>query len=401
MSNRQKISLVAHEIGPNWMRARSIAAILVKHYDVELITAVKPGQENETDCFSDLPVELHNVVAEPYPGFLSTIKKMRRAISGDIIYAMKLRPGSFGISLLEGLGQHGHPVLLDVDDWEKFMCYPYSKYWLKNMVTSLPRLRDPNSFIHTWLVEYLNRFSDGTTSVSNFFQQRYGGVLLPNGCDTELFNPAHFDRERLRHEKGLTPQDKVIMFVGTAEPNKGVGQIVEAIKYLGRPELKLVIVGRWTDYLTQLVPNNKVLYWGKHSPTLSPQFLSIADLVILPQLSLPHSVGQMPMKLFEAMAMEIPVISTAVADIAEVLAEDSGLIADSAGVQDLASKILWILDHPEESRAMGRLARQRCEQLYSWHNMERILLEKVLAPYTNVITPHTATTMQQLESLEH
>jgi glycosyltransferase involved in cell wall biosynthesis len=380
---RQKISLVAHEIGPNWMRARSIASILLKHFEVELITAVKPGQENVTDCFSDLPVALHNITTSPYPNFIKTIQKIRSAISGDVIYAMKLRPGSFGISLLEGLGRQGRPVLLDVDDWEKYMCYPYSKYWIKNVIKSLPRLADPNSFIHTWLVEYLNRFSDNTTSVSRFFQKRYGGILLPNGCDTNLFNPANYDRTALRQSWGIQADQKIIIFVGTAEPNKGLGQIVEAMQYLKRPELKLVIVGRRNDYVAKLEQHANVQYLGYHPAQLSPQFLTMADMVVLPQLQLPHSIGQMPMKLFEAMAMELPVISTAVADIPEVLT-NCGLIAASTQPHDIAAKIEWVLDHPAESRVMGHQARQSCLQNYSWAAMERILLDKVLAPYVTI-----------------
>jgi glycosyltransferase involved in cell wall biosynthesis len=384
MSERKglKITLLAHDIGANLMRARSIASILVKNYEVELVTIVPPGsKETVADYFGDLPVTCHNIAASHYPHFLETVREVRRAISGDVIYALKLRPGSFGVALLERLKKDRRPVLLDVDDWERFMCYPYSKYWVKNVAKSLRLVADPNSYIHTWLVEFFARQADNVTNVSQFFQRRYGGVLLPNGCDTDRFNPDNFNRQSLRQEWGIDKY-KVIMFLGTADPYKGASEIAQALQLLKRPDLRLVIVGRHNEFVDQLLAQySNVFYWGMHPPTKSPEFLRMADLVVLPQANLPHAAGQMPMKMFEAMAMELPVIATPMADIKEVL-KGGGRVAESNRPEDIATQIEWVLAHPNESRAMGQAARQRCEQFYSWNAMGRVL-DQVLAPYNS------------------
>lgn len=376
--NRPKISIVAHEAGSHTMRTRNLASILLRDYEVELITTVAPGQEPPEKYYSDLPLTIHSIPAQPYPHFFKMIRQIRKVISGDIIYAMKLRPTSYGIGLLEHLGRERRALVLDVDDWEKYMCYPYSKYWLKNIVKAFPQLRDPNSYIHTWLIEYFARFSNQITNVSHFFQRRYGGVLLPNGCDTERFNPICYQRDRLREAWGVA-NCKVIMFVGTADPYKGVGQITQAMQLLKRPDLKLVIVGRHNAFVDELTRQDNVLYWGMQPPHTTAQFWSMGDLVVLPQAKLPHSAGQMPMKMFEAMAMELPIISTPVSDINEVL-QGCGRIATSDRPEDIADEIEWVLEHPAESRELGRAARLHCKQSYSWNAMGRVL-NQVLTPY--------------------
>lgn len=375
-----KISLITHEAGPYLMRARSLAAVLSRKYEVEVICPVQAGQPYQDECFNGLSLTLHNVPSKLYPRFVTTLGEMRRAISGDIIYVSKLRPTSFIPALLDKR-KNRRPVLLDIDDWEKYLCYPYSKFWAKNSLFSLPRLREPNSYIHTWLTEYLSPFANNITSVSQLFQKRYGGVLLPNGCDTAFFDPACYNRAELRREFNVPDDWKLLMFVGTALPNKGVQQIVKAMALLNRPEVKLVIVGMHTPLVEELLQGQNVLYWGMHPAAETPRFLAMADLVVLPQANLPHSAGQMPMKLFEAMAMALPVIATPVADIAEVL-QGCGLITKNDHPEELAQALAWFLQQPEESRKMGEAARQRCEQLYSWNVMEKIL-DGVLAPYTS------------------
>ena len=84
------------------------------------------------------------------------------------------------------------------------------------------------------------------------------------------------------------------------------------------------------------------------------------------------------MKMFEAMAMEWLGPLTPVADIGEVL-QGCGLIAASEQPEDV-HQIEWVLKHPIESRELGRAARIRCEQAYSWNAMGRVL-NQVLTPY--------------------
>ena len=64
-----------------------------------------------------------------YPAFLGTIRKILREIDGDVLYACKARPTSFGIGLLKKR-QTSLPLLLDIDDWELGFFY-HADLWGK------------------------------------------------------------------------------------------------------------------------------------------------------------------------------------------------------------------------------------------------------------------------------
>ncbi|NEN91496.1 MAG: hypothetical protein F6K48_22360 [Okeania sp. SIO3H1] len=66
------------------------------------------NQEN-----SIIAIDSHNY----YPKFLLSAKKLLDQITGDIIYAYKLKPTSLGLSLIRKMQTH-RPVFLDIDDWE-------------------------------------------------------------------------------------------------------------------------------------------------------------------------------------------------------------------------------------------------------------------------------------------
>jgi hypothetical protein len=50
-------------------------------------------------------------------GFLMSAQQVLKKIDGDIIYAVKPKPTSFGLSLLKKL-ETRRRVILDIDDWE-------------------------------------------------------------------------------------------------------------------------------------------------------------------------------------------------------------------------------------------------------------------------------------------
>jgi len=86
----------------------------------------------------------------------------------------------------------------------------------------------------------------------------------------------------------------------------------------------------------------------------------------------------MPAKLFDAMAMGKPIVATDVSDIPAVL-EGCGLVVPAGDVNALSQGISYVLDHPVEAAEMGKRARQKCVDHYSWEAMERGLL-KVFPP---------------------
>jgi glycosyltransferase involved in cell wall biosynthesis len=103
-----------------------------------------------------------------------------------------------------------------------------------------------------------------------------------------------------------------------------------------------------------------------------PEIIAAADVVVVPQRRTPASEGQMPAKLFDAMAMARPVVATDVCDMRAALG-GCGWIVPPGDPERLAGAIAEALDDPEKARSAGAAARKRCVERYSWDAMDRTL----------------------------
>lgn len=366
-----KITLIASdESSAPLYRVRLLAKVLARRFDVEVRGFHFNPDELDPRAPRDFPYR--GFGASKWPGFVQDVRRLAADVTGDLLYAMKPRVSSYGVAL--ALRQAtGVPVVVDVDDWEPYMIHPYSKYFLKNAAYALTRLREPNNYLATRAIDLLIPFADGVTTVSSHFKRRYGGILAPQYVDTDRFNPDAYDRTELRAELGLSDK-RVAVFAGIALPNKGVGEILEAFRRLGdRRDWRLAIVGPKTPYAETLASqDDRVILYGTQPPEETPRFLSLADLVVLPQRREPASAGQMPMKLYEAMAMACPVVSTAVADIPKLL-DGCGRVVPPGDLEALSHAIEELLDHPERARTLGERARSRIVLEYSYQKGAEML----------------------------
>ena len=88
-------------------------------------TAVRLGHDVEILGFTDSDTEgsfpskfpIKAIPGGHYPQFFGAARSLLQAISGDIVYAYKPKPSSFGLALLHRLS-HQRPVIFDIDDWE-------------------------------------------------------------------------------------------------------------------------------------------------------------------------------------------------------------------------------------------------------------------------------------------
>jgi glycosyltransferase involved in cell wall biosynthesis len=291
-----------------------------------------------------------------YPAFLGRLPALLRAIEGDIVYASKPRPTSFGVGLLKRLVAD-RPLLLDIDDWELGFFYR-SGAW--GRLGRFLNLANPNGLPWTWVMERLVPLASGLTVASRFLEARFGGTLIPHVRDTALWAPDRFDRTAARTALGVRDQ-RVVMFLGTARAYKGVEDLLEAMRLLDRPEVVLALVGAGRQWArppsviaTDPIPFDAV-----------PRYLVAADVVAVPQRATSDTLGQVPAKIFDALALARPVVSTRVSMIPEIL-DGCGLLVPPGDPKALAGAIGRLLGDPALARALGDRGRVRCETLYSF-----------------------------------
>ncbi len=369
-----KISFLCFDLSDNSLgRAAILARTLARHHPVELVGPAKQGKTWYPLRDLDLPIK--TFLWKRYPAFVLTVRQMLRAIDGDVLFACKLRPTSFGVGLLKKW-LSGKPLLVDIDDWELGFFYRADFF---GRVGRFLNFSNPNGLPHTWLMEKLVRFADGITVSNRFLENRFSGTLLYHCRDTSLLDPEKFDPDRAKEKLGVKNK-KVVMFLGTPRKHKGVDDLILAVSKIDRPDVRLVIIG--AEDGPESFPGGDRLKKDQLVvlPMIPfkdlPEHLAAADVVVIPQRKTKDTVGQMPAKIFDAMAMAKPIVSTRVSDIPEVLG-DTGYLVEPDNVQQLADAINHVFNHPEEALLKGKKARERCIARYDIKVMEKQLLELV------------------------
>lgn len=307
----------------------------------------------------------------------SAVGELLSRLRGDIIYAHKLKPSSFGIALLHRL-RHRRPVVVDIDDWElswhggeDWQYRPGPRQLARDLLKPRGALHEMNHPFYLRQMENLVSYADRITTHNSFLQGRFGGTYVANGKDVAAFDPQRHDPAESRRRYGLADY-RVVMFPGAPRPYKGVEDLLQAVASLNQPDLRVVMVGGspYDDYDQQLQRR-----WGQWLISLPqtpaeemPAVIAAAHVVAVPQRQHPAALAQFPLKLTDGMAMAKPVLATRVGDMPQILA-DTGYLAAPDNPADLAAQLGRIFADWPQAEAQGQRARERCCQHYSLEAM--------------------------------
>lgn len=378
-----KISILTPDLSHNCLgRAYLLAKVLKRRYDTEIIG---PAFRNKIWEPLSNQSEITIKVVKPYSPFYKTfllIKSIQREITGDVIYVSKPLLVNYGAGLLERK-INKKPLILDIDDWQMgFQEGLTIGGKLDRFIFSCLQFNSPASYWNSLIGEKLIRFADEITVSNNFLKSKYGGTVVWHARDTNVFNPAKFNREFLRKKYKLSVNKKVVSFIGTPQPYKGVEDLIYAISLIKDPRIYLILIGlnhnKYNDKLRKIVKekigHSRSKLLGAQSFAELPEFLAMTDIIVIPQHRTNTTLGQIPAKVFDAMAMAKPVIATAASSLPEIL-DNCGWIVEPEKPEQLARTIQYIISHPFKAEKMGQMARERCKKKYSFDAMEKILTE--------------------------
>ncbi|MEL6462113.1 MAG: glycosyltransferase family 4 protein [Cyanobacteria bacterium J06621_15] len=375
-----KISLVVSDLSEGGtLRAFLLAQVLKSlNHTVEIVGFI---YGKEIIAAPPSGIKIVSIPGKNYPEFLSSANELLRKLDGDIIYVCKPKPRSFGIGLLKKISSQ-RPLFLDIDDWElswhggyEFKYRPSLKQLYRDIFKQNGALKFPDHPLYVQWMEKLVSIADVVTVDTQFLQQRFGGIYLPNGKDTEMFNPDNYNSEISKKRYGLSDY-RTLMFPGSPRPHKGVEDVLIALDELNQPDLKLVIVGSnpYDDYDKKLVEKwgNRIIKLAKFPVETMPEVLAAADVTVVPQRKNYTTLAQFPLKLTDGMAMGKPVLSTKVGDIPDILG-DTGYLVEPDSPNEIAEQIKLIFDNLESAKKKGKKARERCVEKYSVEAMKPIL----------------------------
>jgi glycosyltransferase involved in cell wall biosynthesis len=156
--------------------------------------------------------------------------------------------------------------------------------------------------------------------------------------------------------------------IGNLSVNKGSPEIIGALKLLKDENIKIswIFVGRGDiQQFKKLADQNglaeNVYFTGEVSELEKWQFLHHASFFCLPS----YAEGQ-PISIIEAMACGLPVISTKIGSIPEMISEGyNGKLINPGDTKALKDAILFLVKNPELGEVMGKASRELCQERHN------------------------------------
>lgn len=191
-------------------------------------------------------------------------------------------------------------------------------------------------------------------------------IVLGNGVNTEKF--SH------NHQKN---PNKLILFVGSLKSVKGVKYLIEAFHLLNKDikNVKLTILGdgdqkKYLEQKSGELLDQNIFFFGRASSEDIIKYMSMADLLVLPSLS-----EGFPIVILEAFAAGLPVISTNVRGLPEIVEDGkNGFLVEPKNPQQLSKKILVLLKDENLRKKMSINNLKKVEG-YSWDSVVSKLIE--------------------------
>jgi glycosyltransferase involved in cell wall biosynthesis len=196
-------------------------------------------------------------------------------------------------------------------------------------------------------------------------------AFIPNGANVDLFQFRPEGRIRVRNMLGL--ENKFIaIYAGIHGVAQALETIIEAAKQLqDNREIHFLMVGEGPKKAELLASAEKYglsnLKFIREQPIeLIPDYLSAADIAIVPLRNLDLFKGALPSKMFDAWACQRPVVLCVDGEARSVLNQaKGGLFAHPEDASAIGKALLDLKKDPRIREAMGRNGRLFTERYYS------------------------------------
>jgi len=183
----------------------------------------------------------------------------------------------------------------------------------------------------------------------------------------------HENKEHLRSKLGLSTKSFIASYLGNV-PNWAVetlkNTLIHCIKSLTEDDnvLFLIIGGgiweeRYRKWIEKLHLTDRILVTGRQPRRSALEYLVASDVSLFPFELNSISMYIVPTKLFEAMALGIPVLCPRLPNFLQILG-DEGIYFDD--MHDLAERIRWCMINPEKLDKISSNLKMKYLGDYSW-----------------------------------
>lgn len=366
MSSR-KVLLVTNDLGPRAGGIETFILGLLDHLDGSQILIYTAAQKDSADFDAALAAKTgvkiirdKTSILIPTPAVNRRVRKAMQENNSEIIWFGAAMPLAWMSGLLKRAGAkrivaltHGHEV-----------------WWAK-----LPPFRQifARSTRSIDVLTYLGEFTK--SAMAPVVHRTCELVQIAPGISIEHFTPGEKPEDLIR-ELDLKGK-QVLISVGRLVHRKGQDRLLEALPEIisKHPDVVLVFVGIGPrkEKLDQLIKkfdlHEYVRFVGRVNYKELPRYFRLGDLFVMPSRSrlAGLEVEGLGIVYLEASASGIAVLGGKSGGAPDaVLSHQTGEVVDGTKVQEIASVINDLLDHPSRLCEMGAAGRAWTESTWSW-----------------------------------
>ncbi|MCH7925362.1 MAG: glycosyltransferase family 4 protein [Planctomycetes bacterium] len=301
--------------------------------------------------------------------FARTARKLVSGLDADLVFATST-PLTVGIPGMKGARRLGVPFVFEVRDrWPEL---PIALGVIKNpaLIWYLKRMEKRIYRAAERVIALAPGLKEGVCS-TGYPADRV--VMVPNGCDLDLFQPSD---SRMDDERFGAKDDFKLVFTGAHGLANGLDAVLDAALELKRrdvSDVRFVFIGQGRERQRLMERGRQdgtdtIISWVSSIPkeelaTVLPRM--DAGMMILKNLPAFY-YGTSPNKFFDYIASGLPVLNNYPGWLAGMIEEHRcGVVVRPEDPRAFADAVLWMRDHPDELKEMGRRGRKLAESEFS------------------------------------
>ena len=197
--------------------------------------------------------------------------------------------------------------------------------------------------------------------------------VVPNGVDINVMDNRFVTREKIRTSLDIADDTFVLINSGRLTKQKAQSIIVDAAKILREKNINflVLIVGEGELQAALAIQISKLGL--EHNIKMLGFCSNIDEMLVAADCFVMPSIDEgMPMSLLEAVAAEVPVVSTHVGDIEKLIQhQESGIVMPLNDANALADAVIELKEHPDLATRFSKNAKQKMQAIYSSETMAK------------------------------
>jgi len=261
------------------------------------------------------------------------------------------------------------------EDWP-LMVAENNKFEAKCFAILEKRLLRHVTFSYTYSDELTHKFKNMGFSATTLYNSKSLDVVPPI---------SNAGIKEIRKQLGFGTNDFIIGFAGSVSLKNGTQQVIDVLKLLP-DNFKFLIVGGGGQeedlknvkrYIAEKGVQDRVVLTGRvksqdllrYSATFDVGTALIQDLGAMQRSRIPN-------KLFDYMAVSVPMIVSDFPNMKSIVVKESdcGIAVSPMDIESISKAIKHFHENREEAEQKGRKGRAKFEELYSWDNQKKKLI---------------------------